>query len=104
MATRYFGSPVPRNEDPPPLTAQALFIDDVELPGLLHAAFLRSPMAHGQIRKINASAALRRDGVVAVYTAKDLGDYWRPGPLLLPPPPIPRSLVHRTTQAALGKD
>src|ERR1700730_13334826 len=104
MATRYFGSPVPRNEDPPPLTAQALFIDDVELPGLLHAAFLRTPMAHGRIRKIDGSAALRRDGVVAVYTAKDLGDYWRPGPLLVPPPPIPGSLFNERTQVPLAND
>src|ERR1700722_15660916 len=104
MATRYFGATVPRNEDRRLLTGQALFIDDVELPGLLHAAFLRSPMAHGQIRKINASAALRRDGVVAVYTAKDLGDYWRPGPLLVPPPPIPGSLFNERTQVPLAKN
>jgi aerobic carbon-monoxide dehydrogenase large subunit len=103
MATRYFGAPVPRNEDRRLLTGQALFIDDVELPGLLHAAFLRSPMAHGRIRKIDASAALRRDGVVAVYTAEDLGDYWRPGPLLVPPPPIPGSLFNERTQVPLAK-
>src|SRR5271165_3538479 len=104
MATRYFGAPVPRNEDRRLLTGQALFVDDVELPGLLHAAFLRSPMAHGQIRKIDASAALRRDGVVAVYTAKDLGDYWRPGPLLVPPPPISGIIFNQRTQVPLAKD
>src|ERR1700719_734045 len=89
MTTRFFGAPVKRNEDRKLLTGQALFIDDVELPGLLHAAFLRSQVAHAKIRRIDVSEVLKRPGVVAVYTAEDLGAYWRPGPLLVSPPPIP---------------
>ena len=77
MATRYFGAPVTRNEDPRLLAGQALFVDDVELPGLLHAAFYRSPYAHAHITRINVSRALARPGVIAAYTAADLGDYWR---------------------------
>ncbi len=46
MTTRYFGAPVRRNEDHKLLTGQALFVDDVELPDLAHAAFLRSQVAH----------------------------------------------------------
>ena len=47
MTTRFFGAPIKRNEDRKLLTGQALFVDDVELPGMLHAAFLRSQVAHG---------------------------------------------------------
>ena len=103
MTTRYFGERVQRNEDERLLTGRALFVDDVELPGMLHAAFLRSPHAHARIRAIDVSAALRRDGVVAVYTAADLGDYWRPGPLLVPPPTIAGSVFNERTQVPLAK-
>jgi len=104
MATRYFGAPIKRNEDRRLLTGQALFVDDVELPGLLHAAFMRSPVAHARVRGIDASAALAREGVVAVYTAHDLGDYWQPGPLLVPPPPIEGITFNQRTQVPLAKD
>ena len=59
MTTRFFGAPVKRNEDRKLLTGQALFVDDVELPNMLHAAFLRSQVAHARIRRIDVSAALR---------------------------------------------
>src|SRR3990172_8352664 len=88
MATRYFGQRIKRNEDPRLLTGQALFVDDVELPGMLHAAFVRSPYAHARIRRIDVIRALQSPGIVAVYTAADLGDYWKPGPLLVSPPPV----------------
>jgi aerobic carbon-monoxide dehydrogenase large subunit len=83
VSTRTFGQPVKRNEDARLLQGKALFVDDVELPRMLHAAFVRSPYAHARIRSIDTAAAKRRAGVVAVYTAADLGDYWKPGPLLL---------------------
>ena len=70
MTTRYFGAPIPRNEDRRLLTGKALFVDDVELPGMLHAALLRSPLAHARIRKVDVSAALARAGVIAAYTAR----------------------------------
>ncbi|MFP3855234.1 MAG: hypothetical protein ACLFWD_13175, partial [Anaerolineales bacterium] len=73
MATKQFGQRVKRNEDPRLLTGRALFVDDVNLPGMLHAAFLRSPYAHASIESIDTSKALERKGVVAVYTAEDLG-------------------------------
>ena len=103
MSTRRFGEPVKRNEDRRLLTGQALFIDDVELPGLLHAALLRSQVAHAKILKIDVSKALQRPGVVAAYTAGDLGDYWQPGPLLVPPPPIAGIVFHERTQVPLAK-
>src|ERR1700681_715774 len=104
MSTRTFGEPVKRNEDRRLLTGQALFIDDIELPGMLHAAFLRSAVAHGRIRGIDVSAARARPGVVAVYTAADLGDYWQPGPLLVPPPPISGIVFNQRTQVPLARD
>src|SRR3981189_3202164 len=104
MTTRYFGAPIARNEDRRLLTGQALFIDDVELPGLLHAAFLRSQIAHGRVRHVDVSAARRREGVVAVYTAGDLGAYWQPGPLLVPPPPIEGITFNQPTQGPPHRD
>jgi len=104
MTTRYFGAPVRRNEDRRLLTGQALFIDDVELPGMLHAAFLRSQVAHARIKHIDVSSALQREGVVAVYTAADLGAYWQPGPLLVPAPPITGLVFNPRMQVPLAKD
>jgi len=104
MTTRYFGAPVQRNEDARLLAGRALFVDDVELHGMLEAAFLRSPHAHARIRRIDVSAALKREGVIAVYTAADLGDYWRPGPLLVPPPPIDGIVFNERTQVPLVRD
>jgi carbon-monoxide dehydrogenase large subunit len=104
MATRNFGAPITRNEDARLLSGQALFVDDVELPGMLHAAFLRSNVAHARIRSIDVAAARARAGVVAVYTAADLGAYWAPGPLLVPPPPIAGITFNQRTQVPLAKD
>src|SRR6478609_8803717 len=70
---------------------------------MLHAAFLRSNLAHATIQRIDLAAARRRPGVVAVYTAGDLGDYWRPGPLLVPPPPIAGLVFNQRTQVPLAK-
>ena len=78
------------NEDARLLTGRALFVDDVQLPGMLHVAFVRSEYAHGRLTsRRRGRRAHGTPGVVAVYTAADLGDYWKPGPLLVPPPPIP---------------
>ncbi len=51
---------------------QGQFLDDVKLPGMRHAAFVRSPHAHARIVRINADAALRLDGAIAVLTPDDL--------------------------------
>lgn len=104
MTTRFFGAAVKRNEDQRLLTGQALFIDDVELPGMLHVAFLRSQVAHGRLGTIDTARALARPGVVAVYTAQDLGAYWQPGPLLVPPPPIAKTVFNPRTQVPLARD
>lgn len=101
---KYFGQRIKRTEDPRLLTGQALFVDDVHLPGMLHAAFVRSHHAHGRIKRIDYQAALQRPGVVAVFTAESLGDYWKPGPLLVPPPPIERLTFNPRTHVPLARD
>ncbi len=105
MTNKYVGQRIKRNEDPRLLTGQALFVDDVELPGMLHAAFLRSDYAHARIKSIDVSAARSRPGVVAVYTAQDMGDFWKPGPLLVPAPHSIKGLVfNKRTQIPMAKD
>jgi aerobic carbon-monoxide dehydrogenase large subunit len=104
MTTRFFGAPIKRNEDKRLLTGQALFIDDVELPGMLHASFLRSQVAHAKVKRIDVSQALKRPGVIAVYTADDYGTFCQPGPLLVPPPPIPGIVFNLRTHMPLAKD
>ena len=104
MTTRYFGERIKRNEDPRLLTGQGLYVDDVDLPHMVHVAFLRSPYAHAKINSIDVSQALERKGVVAVYTANDLGDYWKPGPLLVSPPPVKDITFNEKTQVPLAKD
>lgn len=98
------GSPVRRNEDLRLLTGRALFVDDIQLPGMLHVAFLRSEYAHACINRIDVTKALQQPGVVAVYTANDLGSYWKPGPLLVNPPPITGAIFNARTQVPLARD
>jgi carbon-monoxide dehydrogenase large subunit len=100
----YLSARVLRNEDARLLTGRALFVDDVQLAGMLHVAFVRSDYAHGRLRSVDVSAARRRPGVVAVYTADDLGDYLKPGPVLVSPPPIPDLVFHGCTQLPLARD
>mgnify|MGYP006273982045 CR=1 FL=1 len=66
------GTPVPRIEDAALLRGQGRFLDDLSPAGLLEAAFLRSPVAHGLIRRFDASAARALPGVHAVYRYDDL--------------------------------
>jgi carbon-monoxide dehydrogenase large subunit len=69
---KYVASRAKRQEDPRLLTGKGCYLDDVQLPGTLHAAFARSVYPHAYIRGIDASAARAMDGVIAVYTAADM--------------------------------
>jgi carbon-monoxide dehydrogenase large subunit len=71
-AARFIGQRLPRKEDLRLLTGNGTFVDDVVLPGMLHAAFVRSPIARGRIVAIDTAAARDHPGVRAVYTAEDL--------------------------------
>lgn len=101
---KIIGKPIKRNEDPRLLTGQALFVDDVEIPGMLHAAFVRSDYAHARILSIDVEEARKRPGVVAIYTAEDMGDDWELGPPLVSPPPTLEDVVFNSRrQAPLAK-
>ena len=70
---RWIGVPVPRKEDRRMLLGRGRFTADLGRPGLLHAAFVRSPYAHARLTRIDAGAAIDRDGVAGVFTAASLG-------------------------------
>jgi len=67
-----FGARVKRIEDPALLRGRGRFVDDIQLPDLLHAAFVRSPHAHARIHGLDAAAALAVPGVHRVLTLADL--------------------------------
>ena len=69
-----FGKPIRRKEDARLLHGQTNWADNIQLPGTVHMAILRSPMAHAKITKLDVSGALKQPGVVAAYGAKELGD------------------------------
>ncbi|MCP5068144.1 MAG: xanthine dehydrogenase family protein molybdopterin-binding subunit, partial [bacterium] len=79
-APRWVGRGVPRVEDPHLVTGRTEFIDNVVLPGMLHAAILRSPLAHGRITSIDTSEAEKLPGVFAVVTGDDAKRWTHPGP------------------------
>src|SRR5438132_8357487 len=66
------GEAYKRKEDPRFIRGQGNYVDDVQLPGMLHGAVLRSPLAHARIVSIDTSAALQHPKVHAVITGKDL--------------------------------
>src|SRR5216683_5041440 len=70
---RYIGSPVERIEDLRFLRGRGEFVGDLRREGMVHAAILRSPIAHGRIRGLDAAAALAMAGVRAVITAAEIG-------------------------------
>ena len=73
-APQYLGARVVRVEDPTYLTGRAAYVPDITLPGMLHAAFLRSPHAHARIVSIDTSRAKELEGVTSVYTGVDFED------------------------------
>ena len=70
----YFGRPVPRVEDDRLLRGHGRFADDLQVPGALEVAFVRSTEAHARIANVNVAKARSAPGVVAVYTAADVAE------------------------------
>jgi aerobic carbon-monoxide dehydrogenase large subunit len=85
LAPPAFGRPLRRIEDPRLLTGRGKYAADFRLPGMLHAAVVRSPHAHARLGAVRAKAALALPGVVAMIAAEDLGAIGR----------IPTRLGHR---------
>src|SRR3970282_40189 len=69
---RLFGKAIKRREDPRFITGRGQYVDDVKLPGMTYAAFVRSPHAHARIKKVDAAAARKVAGVLAVYAGEDV--------------------------------
>jgi carbon-monoxide dehydrogenase large subunit len=80
IAERFTGASVKRSEDPRILTGTGCYVDDVRLPGMLHAAFVRSPFAHARIRDIDVTEARKVPGVMAVLTGQELDTLTVRGP------------------------
>ena len=80
MSSRIFGSGIRRREDPRLITGAAVYTDDVTLPGMAHAAMLRSGHAHARIARIDTSRAAAAPGVAAVYTGADTEGALQPAP------------------------
>ncbi|MBI2201485.1 MAG: xanthine dehydrogenase family protein molybdopterin-binding subunit, partial [Armatimonadetes bacterium] len=78
--TKLFGTSVKRREDPRLVTGTATYTDDVTLPGMVNAVFVRSPHAHARITRIDVAAARRAPGVVAVFSGADLAGKMGPIP------------------------
>lgn len=95
-ATGLIGRSMPRLEDEPLLRGRARFADDLHFPDMLHAAFLRSSMAHARIDRLDAAAAKALPGVVAVLTAADLSPWLTANELRVAlPSPAFRLELHR---------
>jgi len=73
-ATPEFGRARLRKEDERLITGQTNWTDNIQLPGMLHIAFLRSPFAHARITSVDVSAARNEPGVIAAYSGADFAD------------------------------
>ena len=108
MGAKFFGAAVKRREDPRFLLGEGRFVDDVTVPGMLHASFLRSPHAHAHIVKIDTTAASASPGVVRVLTFKDLERWMKPLPLFGAVPPglgaVVKFDIRQAPQWALCRD
>jgi carbon-monoxide dehydrogenase large subunit len=69
---KLMGQPVKRREDPRLITGTSQYVDDINLAGMLHLTFVRSPHGHAKVNGIDTAEALKVPGVVAIVTAKDL--------------------------------
>ena len=101
MTTRLIGERVRRSEDRRILAGRGTFIDNIEPPGCLYVAMVRSTCANGRILGIETTSAVAQPDVIAVYTAADLGELGRQAlPLLIPNP----NLTEPRTQFPLAAE
>ena len=98
---RVFGSGIRRREDPRLLTGTARYTADITLPGMAHAAILRSPHGHARIRGIDTTRAKQAPGVVAVFTGADTQSALQPIPCAWL---LPNAGLKTTPYRALASD
>ena len=107
MSTRYFGASISRREDPRLLRGSGRYVDDIKLPGLLHAAIVRSTHAHARLRAVRVEAARAMPGVAGVFGFTDLAAWMRPIPQFgEAPEPLPSRIglrMHETPRYPLAR-
>jgi carbon-monoxide dehydrogenase large subunit len=81
MAQTYIGASIKRREDIRFITGRGTYADDIKLPGMLHAAILRSSRAHARIRSIDTTQAESMPGVVWIFTLRHIGELAVPVPM-----------------------
>src|SRR3954447_4136493 len=86
--SRYVGQSLRRKEDPRLITGRATYTDDINIPGMVYAAIVRSTEAHARITSIDTQEALAHPGVVAVFTGADLEGVEAPIPMVWAPPGV----------------
>ena len=101
--TGLIGASIRRVEDAPLITGKGCYTEDIQLPGMLHLAFLRSPYPHAKINSIATGAAKTMAGVITVVTGDDLSEQLHvpaipmvPGMKIPPHPLLARGAVHST--------
>src|SRR3989454_232524 len=108
MGAKYFGASVKRREDPRFLRGEGRFVDDLAIPGMLHAAFLRSPHAHAVIKSMRTAAAAAAPGVVRILTFAAVERWMKPLPLFGAVPPglaaVVKFEVRQAAQWALCRE
>jgi aerobic carbon-monoxide dehydrogenase large subunit len=107
VSTRYFGASISRREDPRLLRGSGRYVDDIKLPGLLHAAIVRSTHAHARLRAVRVEAARAMPGVAGVFCFTDLAAWMRPiPPFGEAPAPLPARIglrMHATPRYPLAR-
>jgi carbon-monoxide dehydrogenase large subunit len=88
LGRRYVGAGVRRIEDERLLRGRGEFLDDIKLPGALHAAFVRSEYPHALVKRIDVADALKVSGVVAVYTWREISEILEPETFDVPADPM----------------
>jgi aerobic carbon-monoxide dehydrogenase large subunit len=95
MGARQFGASAARLEDPRLLRGEGCYVDDIRLPDMLHAAFVRSQSAHARLLGVDRTAAQDLPGVSAIYTMKDFeGRASGRLPQLSPHPALKQSITY----------
>lgn len=77
---KWIGKPLKIKEDIFPIKGKGTYIDDIELPGMVYAAYVRAPIGHAKIKKVHVEKALSIKGVIAVFTGEDIVKYLEPFP------------------------
>ncbi|HKF00146.1 MAG TPA: xanthine dehydrogenase family protein molybdopterin-binding subunit [Actinomycetes bacterium] len=100
---RFVGNGVPRKEDPELITGEAVYVDDLKLPGMAHMVVVRSTVAHARIAGVDTAAAAAMPGVVAVWSGRDLAGDWSAGlPTAWPVPSVHWGKAEPTAEPRVG--